>query len=651
MLTIGLALDCSYGAQRSSRLRRGPSASPEDTPVALTTPRTRTRAKHERSFNGCLNCLARRKKCDELLPRCGECHRLELLCTRRRREAVVAVASSVSPASKSSTVVVEGSVHGSHFDDLPDIFWIPASGLSDLNSEWLSPAPGDPGVEYPALEQAGGGRKGQNAVPAPATPETALLLPGPQDKDPGVTRRYLGWVAMMDENIVPDVTRQGHLHGSNALKKRAPDNGRAHGEVHTPLPTPIPLMYDPMMEHFLDEVDEAAVRQWPPTEQHLLNHFVQHVARALVVARDDDSNPILRALVPRAVRGHLCMRHALLALAASHLYKLYPNFEDSVMLQRSLALSHLKEELQASYDNGRGQEDAFGATVLLCLFEICQGNSYKWILHLHGAHALLAARGPHDGGNDTLMLFLVELYDSILFMAGLTAANVPSLPAGVLLHVAVSEGATASIHPIFGLAKPLYAILAHVSARVAGTSTRDSTHDTTSALDPMLNDTPTDTIACLLHDARQQVLAWACPVPSSPAGGPLLRELAAAAEAVRCAALLWLLHAARRCTGSSIVDAERQAALDRILFSIARIRPGSPTEAQLLFPLFLAGVCAQRKSERLRIEYRLTVLESTVGMGNITAAHYFLDEFWQRWNEGLEDTGWEALLSPNLVLW
>lgn len=38
-----------------------------------------------KSRTGCLTCIARRKKCDEALPKCGDCSRLQLACVRRER--------------------------------------------------------------------------------------------------------------------------------------------------------------------------------------------------------------------------------------------------------------------------------------------------------------------------------------------------------------------------------------------------------------------------------------------------------------------------------------------------------------------------------------------------------------------------------------
>lgn len=50
-----------------------------------------------KSRTGCLTCLTRKKKCDELLPRCGQCERLGLSCIPRFRCSPKVVISNGFP--------------------------------------------------------------------------------------------------------------------------------------------------------------------------------------------------------------------------------------------------------------------------------------------------------------------------------------------------------------------------------------------------------------------------------------------------------------------------------------------------------------------------------------------------------------------------
>lgn len=57
-----------------------------------------------KSKTGCLTCVARRKKCDEVRPKCGHCTRLDITCVRRElvTEGAVVLISSTSLRSRKS---------------------------------------------------------------------------------------------------------------------------------------------------------------------------------------------------------------------------------------------------------------------------------------------------------------------------------------------------------------------------------------------------------------------------------------------------------------------------------------------------------------------------------------------------------------------
>lgn len=124
----------------------------------------------------------------------------------------------------------------------------------------------------------------------------------------------------------------------------------------------------------------------------------------------------------------------------------------------------------------------------------------------------------------------------------------------------------------------------------------------------------------------------------------VFREAVSAAQAVRWGCFIWLQYV---CYRDFIHSQENQEALDNILSAVSRIRPGSTFDIQFLFPLFMAGVSATLKSERLRIVYRLSILEGNIGTGNIAGAHRLLDTVWKQINEGQEAVDWEALLGKD----
>ncbi|CCX11665.1 Similar to Transcriptional activator protein UGA3; acc. no. P26370 [Pyronema omphalodes CBS 100304] len=78
--------------------------------LSTTRPTTTCRVKRvQRTRSGCITCKQRRKKCDEVLPVCGDCTRLGLVCQRpiprspqSRRGSVSSTISSSSSSSESS---------------------------------------------------------------------------------------------------------------------------------------------------------------------------------------------------------------------------------------------------------------------------------------------------------------------------------------------------------------------------------------------------------------------------------------------------------------------------------------------------------------------------------------------------------------------
>lgn len=166
------------------------------------------------------------------------------------------------------------------------------------------------------------------------------------------TKEYLEWIAQLDESDDVSGFRQRQLNDSNALASWKKANG-----------SPAPVHPDTSLANF-PGVDQEAVAQWHPKERHLLNHFVQFVSRPLVVVYDD-SNPFLTEILPMAFES-LPVRHALLALAARHLCRVYPVFEEMLVNQQALALHYVKAELQAPITS----QCLLAAILLMCLFEV-----------------------------------------------------------------------------------------------------------------------------------------------------------------------------------------------------------------------------------------------------------------------------------------
>lgn len=235
------------------------------------------------------------------------------------------------------------------------------------------------------------------------------------------------------------------------------------------------------------------------------------------------------------------------------------------------------------------------------------------------------------------MPFLFDLYKYICCTSMITCDKIPEFNTDFATFVyhpnAEYRYFTGHLHPLFGVAEDLYVKLTEV-VRLAFRR-RDVDKDR------QLQETDPDfnvQVACI----EEFLKLWQPPPVPSNHGSWLYNQAVAAADAIRWAALIRLWQAAH--SNVAVPNTKLADAVHECLGAIACIRPGSPVETQMLFPLFMVGLSANQKTEVLMIEYRMSVLETTVGTGNIGSAHKALDIIWDRVREGAEDVDWEDVI-------
>ena len=143
-----------------------------------------------------------------------------------------------------------------------------------------------------------------------------------------------------------------------------------------------------------------------PKDAHLLRHFTRVVSRSLSLAQDDEANPFLSLIVPLAGTSKVVME-AILALSAGHLRRIYPNVLQRGLLHQNAgkdiciyeiwfidsvypALKSLNDII--SMNSSASSEEALAAILLLCMIEICDGNSTKWAWHISAAQAIIRSK-------------------------------------------------------------------------------------------------------------------------------------------------------------------------------------------------------------------------------------------------------------------
>ncbi|ROV86871.1 hypothetical protein VMCG_10802 [Cytospora schulzeri] len=565
-----LSLPCHYAGPASidgtSPLHRD-----QETEIrARRTPTVRTRAKtrHTKSATGCLSCRRRRKKCDERQPTCTDCERLHLTC--------------IQPPQDTNNL---GHRSGNGED-------------GDIDSESQpSPAPASSVTE--SFLKSDGFRAWVAVGDRPLASRLST---------------FSDWLALIETDSRLETVRTASLGNSTAAMM---DLGQITDDAEdVVLATFLPST----ALNNLTGVTAQSLQNWKVGERHLLNHFLQSVSRTMAVV-EDTANPILHFIAPMALENST-VRHSLVALSACHLSKVYPVFEHDFCVARSQALPGL----MALLDVPENCIWALTATLLLCLAEICAGNSRKWLLHLHGAKALLAQLEGGDNIIEPTVHILIELYNYLSCITSVTSDRVPGLFRGrVHLWVTDEDPESRPIHPLLGISTSLYESLARINKLAARRH--------------QLNEDRQAELEAEAETIELELQSWQPFGCDAAVQSRSATEARAVAFAVQWAAIMRLQQVARRLEND---DLQIKKASDNIRSALSLIRPGSEMEAHLLFPLFMAGVGSMTKASRLTVEYRLNVMETTIGFGNIFTAHRLLDEFWRRTNKG-ERLDWEEL--------
>lgn len=170
--------------------------------------------------------------------------------------------------------------------------------------------------------------------------------------------------------------------------------------------------------------------------RRLFYHFTHIISRVLTTS-NDDSNPMNSILTPLALADPALMQ-TLLCLSCSHLLKLQPigmnphmHVERYRLHQESLRthtqrVQEFKETAAAigSQSLSQGRDAVFATSLLLCLYEICEGTGGNgWRVHLQVARELLSITST-----STMNPLLLELF---LYHDSLAMVTVPSSAPGI----------------------------------------------------------------------------------------------------------------------------------------------------------------------------------------------------------------------------
>jgi transcriptional activator protein UGA3 len=179
----------------------------------------------------------------------------------------------------------------------------------------------------------------------------------------------LNWSDIILSEIERENSPQSLAH-SSALRV-LPDK-RASDEA----PPPEGITLAPIALSIYAGINPAAQDSWTAGERHLLNHFIQSVARSMSTA-EDRYNPFICLIAPKVFESK-AIRNAVAALSATHLSRVYPDFVRNQLMHRDMALENLKAILEIPEEAAA----ALGATLILCLCEVCftrRGRTYQLV--------------------------------------------------------------------------------------------------------------------------------------------------------------------------------------------------------------------------------------------------------------------------------
>ncbi|UNI17600.1 hypothetical protein JDV02_003932 [Purpureocillium takamizusanense] len=643
---VRLSLPCR---PRNSVGAGGDGLEPHDADV----PKARIR----RVQTGCLMCKRRKKKCDEIKPRCGDCRRLCLDCAwppeRHSRSKVAAAAAaaavaapskstSSSSSSASSTTAAAASQHNGIDAAIP-----PSAAADGPLMEMPirnSPSP----VSTPASGRHGsydssshGSSHGSHASSHGSSHPSQGSFSQPEQTPPGMAISAAAAAAAAAAMPMPVATTAAGMINGLALDMSPPGGGgkvswdvgnsSPHGwiEAFTPVSngSPAEESFDSTpMSSLSVYVPQLLPQLSAPQDKALLNHY-STIVSSILSRRASSTNPYNNYLLPMAQSNDLVL-HCILALSANHWRKLQPGMGDRGLLHKSKATQALARLLP---DVDRTSADiALVSSLLLCMTELFDGTSEGWKLHLKGAKRLLMTLREQQGdmmtGHYKFLLRLARFLDS----AATTSTCRPPLIGEEEAEAAALDRMTAmpdeEDSAVYGIPKELFHLVDRVNTLADLRSTRVDR-----ASEAAFRERAKEIEGRINHWSYEYGGMSRAVWSLTPANDDVLHATMAFEYAIR-------LRLHQIVEGYDLGDPKVGQFVDGILECVQKIRYGSPLETCLLYPLVMAGGSCWKLEHRVVIQDRLLVMERTCGFGYIYNARDLVERVWTK-RDQVEGTG------------
>lgn len=588
----------------------GPSASSGTAFVerhSETAANTNTRKRTiTRVRTGCITCRHRRKKCDERKTTCLNCEKANIVCEGYTRRQTWQSLAARKKASDATANIAQGDVSaGSSPSGLQyALDLVPPGTWSTQSQTSQAYAPFTPAENIWDLEQD------IEDGDVPDGTDLSLLYQRSGELVPwdGLSNRVR---ATNDQASVFD------NYQSNTQPAFENSGQYFSGQVIS------------WMSYIPRELPFPVKGITTPIHQQLFSHFTNTMADILSTFADG-CNPFNAVVIPLALEDTTVM-NTLLSLAGSHLLKAQniPNPDPIIMEQRRLHLTAIQTQ-SARIDRMRqpplssalsramqNHEAALASSLLLCLYDICEGTGTdSWRVHLEMASEVIAmaseaSNEPTANGQvlkTEINPFLLEFF---LYHNCLAAVTVPTAFRSKPHFHSLDRLPVQNMSSLVGVQDGLMDFIERISLL------RSEAEQT--------NLNPDGNIVSKAVAIWRDLYDWK-PNPGWSEARQLITTF------YREALSIWLFSILHP---NDKDDPSIQKTVRSMSIRLGGIKPEDGVMACLLFPLFVVATSAITQQDRDSISAHFMRLKSWSSLGNVDLTYQIVRKMWNDHDNGI----------------
>ncbi|KAH8599469.1 fungal-specific transcription factor domain-containing protein [Bisporella sp. PMI_857] len=551
------------------------------------------KAPKRRSRAGCIHCKEKKKKCNEVRPRCDRCIERNLECEYE----------AVKPRKRRRTSFAGSALSNRSTSPL-------------CQSRWLEEEDND--LEY----------LGNDVL--------AWDLSSPIEEF-----AENGWdsgVGAIDEFLQAEALSSGTIVRS---RSHYPDLAMI---APSPVPSPLDEFDAPLFMEFSEKRNRRA----------LVDHFC-NVLSHLIVFKEDTGNPFRQLVLPLS-HAHSPVTDAIFALSCAHLeYRGVQNAEKSLDFHnRALqGLARLIEKEQSSREEILGAIMLLVYYEVL----VQRGNSSIVNGHLKGAMTIMKSGPKVTSPAGVFLERAFRFYDVITALSLGTSPNTTSQPTATpfpshLSHEFMLDSPLSSVDTLLGLATDLWPIIHRLSHLLSFKNALESAMLAGETSKATVLRTELESTSQAIELA---LTSWKPQLPvnneddnaSDPTADTRMQSILNNAEAYRHSAFVYLYRTIREFP-RSYAPVQRHAhlsldACSNVVVLAEKCHDG-PMSA-LLWPLFVASCEAVKAEDRQLATNAFLGTEKRQGMNNIARAWEIVQEVWRRMDEadGEVEVSWRKI--------